>query len=140
MKQTMKKIIAILLLAISASCSKSPVQVVPDDFTGNWYGHSFLKTINGDKQALIVDSPVRFEIRKDGTYTGTIYKTTSLGGIQIPYDSTVTEGRVRTVKDSISFSSHYKDEVFHVIIQIGFYHEFNSTNRFMTLKKENFTY
>lgn len=69
MKQTMKKIIAILLLAISASCSKSPVQVVPDDFTGNWYGHSFLKTINGDKQALTVDSPVRFEIRKDGTYT-----------------------------------------------------------------------
>lgn len=141
----MNKFALIILLAISASCTKATVQVIPDEFIGTYRGYDFHKVQNGDGNALLQNEAVKFEIRPDGTYTRTTYHVNPSMGLVIPMDdmfrvTSVEGGTVKTVKDSINFSSHYNKTFFKVQIQIGMYHEYINDLYYMLLKKDNFKY
>lgn len=141
----MKRFALILLLAIAASCTKTPVQIVPDEFVGIFRGYHFFKSKNGDKTVLVQNDAIKFEVRPDGTYTGTTFYVHPSLGLVTPEDglfkiTSEREGTVTIVKDSINFSSHYPKESFKVQIQSGMYHEFDSESYFMLLKKDGYAY
>ena len=141
----MKRFALILLLAIAASCTKPPVQVVPDEFVGTFRGYHFIKSKNGDKTVLVQNDAIKFEVRPDGTYTGTTFYVNPSLGLVIPEDglfriTSENGGTVKVVNDSISFSSHYNNQAFKVQIQTGMYHEFENERYFMLLKKDDFAY
>lgn len=141
----MKRFAFILLLAIAASCSKAPIQVVHDEFVGTFRGYHFIKSKNGDKTVLVQNDAIKFEIRPDGTYLGTTFYVNPSLGLVTPEDglfkiTSEREGTVTIVNDSINFSSHYTKESFKVQIQSGMYHEFDSESYFMLLKKDGYAY
>lgn len=141
----MKQFALILLLAIAASCSKTPLQVIPDEFVGTFRGYHFYKENSGNNNFLVQNDAIKFEIRPDGTYTGTTFYVNPSLGLVTPEDglfkiTSEREGTVTIVKDSINFSSHYTKEPFKVQIQSGMYHEFDSESYFMLLKKDGYAY
>ena len=141
----MKRFALILLLAIGASCSKTPLQVIPDEFVGTFRGYHFYKENSGNNHFLVQTDAIKFEIRPDGTYTGTTFYVNPSLGLVIPEDglfriTSENDGTVKVVNDSISFSSHYNNQAFKVQIQTGMYHEFENERYFMLLKKDDFAY
>ena len=100
----MKRFALILLLAIAASCSKTPLQVIPDEFVGTFRGYHFYKENSGNNNFLVQNDAIKFEIRPDGTYTGTTFYVNPSLGLVIPENglfriTSENDGTVKVVND-----------------------------------------